>query len=199
MIHTDAYSLRIVFLTPVLGSQPTVDIATEHIARRVGLRLEEDEQALLPDLLERGTTVFHRLPDGTPALMSYHILGFLKEAGRVLNGKAGDGVRNLRYKVSANVTVSPRILPLNLPQGGGLDYLERPLRADTPTGPRVVVARSELVPAGTRLTCGLEVIRSEITQEVLQDLLDYGYTHGLGQWRSSGAFGTFRYELRQEA
>lgn len=198
MIHTDAYSLRIVFLTPVLGSQPTVDIATEHIARRAGLRLEEDEQALLPDLLERGTTVFHRLPDGCPALMSYHILGFLKEAGRVLNGKAGGGVRNLRYKVSANVNVSPRIIPLHLPEGEVLDYLERPLRAEGALGPRVVVARSELAPAGSWLSCGLEVIRSEITQEVLRDLLDYGYNHGLGQWRSSGAYGTFRYELEVE-
>src|SRR5690606_17377877 len=105
---------------------------------------------------------------------------------------------NLRYKVSANVNVSPRIIPLHLPEGEVLDYLERPLRAEGALGPRVVVARSELAPAGSWLSCGLEVIRSEITQEVLRDLLDYGYNHGLGQWRSSGAYGTFRYELEVE-
>jgi hypothetical protein len=197
MIPTDTYSLRLTLLTPLLGSQPTVDVATEHIARKAGIELDEEERLLLPDLLEKGTTVFHRLPGG-PALMNYHILGFLKEAGRVLNGKAGGGVRNLRYKVSAYISVSPRVLPLHLPAGESLDYLERPLRADTPTGARVVVARSELAPEGTWLECGLEVIRSDLTLEVLQDLLDYGYNHGLGQWRSSGAYGTFRYELHKE-
>ena len=58
--------------------------------------------------------------------------------------------------------------------------------------------RSELAPEATWFEAGLEVIHSEISQEFLCDLLDYGFSHGLGQWRSSGAFGTFRYQLDKE-
>ena len=75
---------------------------------------------------------------------------------------------------------------------------EHSTRADSPRGPRVAIARSEIAPEGTWLTCGLEVIESEITQEVLETLLDYGYSRGLGQWRNSVAFGNFRYELTPE-
>jgi hypothetical protein len=199
MLTTDTYRLKIIFTAPLLGSQPTYDIAPEYIARRNNIVIDEEEAALLPDLLERGTTVFHRLPAGGPALMNYHVMGFFKEAARALNGKVTGGVRNLRYKVSAYIIVSPRILPLHLPAGALVDYFERPLRAETATGSRVAIARSEEVPEATWFEAGLEVIRSEIGEEVLRDLLDYGFSHGFGQWRTSGFFGTFRYELDKEA
>jgi hypothetical protein len=197
-MKTDSYRLNVTFLTPVLGSQPTREIATEFIAKKNGFEaLPEGEAELLPDALERGTTVFHRLPDGRPALMAYHLLGFLKEAGKVQNGKVSGGVKNLRAKVSQSVFISPRFLPLNVP-AEEIDYLERPLRAETAQGPRVALARSEMLPEGTSFTCGLEVLCGEITEDVLRDLLDYGYFRGLGQWRNSGSYGTFRYELIRE-
>ena len=208
MIATTTYRLKLTFTAPLLGSQPSRELVTEYIAKRHGIELDDEERLLLPDLLERETTIFHRQTDGSPLLLNYHVLGFLKEAGKVLNGKAGagrgvergpaSGVRNLRWKVSAYVSVSPRLIPLRLPDGEQLDYFERPLRAETARGPRVAIARSEMAPTGTWIECGLEVISSEISQDVLLDLLDYGWSHGLGQWRSSGAFGTFRYELDQE-
>jgi hypothetical protein len=76
-----------------------------------GVVIDEEEAALLPDLLERGTTVFHRLPGGDPALMNYHVMGFFKEAAKALNGKVTGGVRNLRYMVSAYITVTPASCP----------------------------------------------------------------------------------------
>lgn len=198
-MKTDTYKLKVIFLTPVLGSQPTRDVATEFLAKKNGFTtLPEDEIELLPDALERGTTVFHRLPDGSPCVMNYHLLGFLKEAGKVQNGRVTGGVKALRSKVSSNVFVSPRFLQLHVPEGGGVDYLERPLRAETAQGPRVALARSEQLPEGTWFTAGLEILQGEISEDVLRDLLDYGYFRGLGQWRNSGAYGTFRYELVKE-
>lgn len=198
-MKTEAYKLKIFFLTPVLGSQPTRDIASEYLAKKAGFEaLPEDEIEMLPDALERGTTVFHRGKDGHPMLANYHLLGFLKESGKVQNGKLTGGVKNLRAKVSQQVFISPRFLPLTLPNGGEIDYLERPLRAETAMGPRVALARSEMLPEGTTLECHIEVMPGEITEAALRDLLDYGFYRGLGQWRNSGSYGTFRYELTRE-
>lgn len=199
-MNTETYRLKVTFLTPVLGSQPTREIATEFIAKKNGFdTLPEDEVEMLPDALEKGTTVFHRMPDGGPAMMNYHVLGFFKESGQVQNGEVPGKVKNLRSKVSKRVFVTPRKLPLVLPDGSEIEYLERPLRAETMQGPRVALARSEMLPEGTSFTCGLTVMSGEITEDVLRELLDYGYFRGFGQWRTSGSFGTFRYELEKEA
>ena len=96
------------------------------------------------------------------------------------------------------VTVTPRIIPLQLPDGELVDYFERPLRVDGMHGSRVTIARSEMVPAGTWFSAGLEVIQSEISKEVIEDLLSYGFSRGLGQFRGSGAFGTFSATLEAE-
>ena len=96
------------------------------------------------------------------------------------------------------VTVTPRIIPLQLPAGEMVDFFERPLLVDGMYGSRVTIARSEMVPAGTWFTARLEVIKSEITKEVIEDLLSYGFSRGLGQFRGSGAFGTFNALLEAE-
>lgn len=202
-METTIYKLHVEFLTPVLGSQPTAEIATEFIAKKAGIKLPEDEEKYLPDELERGTTVFHRLPNDGPALFNYQVLGFLKEAGRVLNGKIGrskngEGLKSLRSKIGSQVFVSPRVIPLEIPDDGEMDYLERPLRASGPMGERVALARSEILPEGTTFTAYIEVLNGEISEAVLRELLDYGYYRGIGQWRNSGAYGTFRYTLTKE-
>ena len=200
-MNVDTYKLKVIFLQPVLGSQPTKDIASEFLAHRSGFDIPEDELETLPDVLERGTTIFHRdAKTGEPLLYDYHLKGFLKEAGRVMNGKVTGKVKNLRSKVDSLVFVSPRRIPL-MPSNGNshhdMDYLERPLRAETARGPRVALARSEMLQEGTWFTCGLTVLPGEIDEEVLRDLLDYGFYKGLGQWRNGG-WGSFRYELVEE-
>lgn len=195
-MKTDAYKLEVIFLTPVLGSQPSdPNIASKFIAKRAGFERPEDEEQFLPEALEKGTTVFYRYGQDQPALMNYQVLGFLKESGKVQNGRNAGGVKALRSKVGSGIFVHPRVIPLHLPEGGLMEYLERPLRIDTAKGQLVSLARSEMLPAGTSFTCYLEVLRGEISQDVLVDLLDYGFYRGLGQWRNSGAFGTFRYVL----
>lgn len=190
-----AYELEITFLTEVLGSQSTKEVAKEHIARRSGVELAEDEELSLPEQLERGTTVFYKYPnEDTPAIRDYQLKGFLKNAGRVLSGKGGLP-KNLSSKVNNLVFISPRWMRVELPEGAEMDYLERPILANTAQGPRVALARSETLPIGTKFKCSIEVFPSEITENVLRELLDYGFYYGLLQWRNGG-FGKFRYTLK---
>lgn len=200
-METQNYKLRIICLEPLLGSQPSRDVATEYIAKKNGFEeLPTDEQETLPDALERGTTVFNKNSAGRPVLMDYQFKGFLKEAARVLNGSDAVGkLKNLRSKVDNQLFVFPRMIPLTIPEkSDGIDYLERPLRAETAQGPRVALARSEMLPAGTEFELMLSVIPGSISESVIRELLDYGYFKGVGQWRN-GSYGRFRYELTAEA
>ncbi len=198
-METQTYKLKVTFIEPILGSQPTRDVASEFIAGKAGIELPADEAATLPEALERGTTVFHKDANGNPLIFNYVVKGFLKAAAKVLNGRSGMP-RNLKSKVDDTVFVTPRNIELRNDTGDlkeQIDFLERPLRAETAEGPRIALARSEMLPAGVSFECGLEVIKGEITEAVLTELLDYGYHKGIGQWRNGG-YGSFRYELTSE-
>lgn len=192
------YKLTVEFTTPVLGSQPGRDTpASDYVranqAKRLGEELPDDEAA--PDV-EKGTTGFYRMPgdDSAPCMMDYQVKGLLKESGLFQNGARG--VKNLRSKVASAVFVSPRHIPLVTPNGEGLTYNERPLRAMTMQGPRTSLARSEQLPEGTRFECELTVLNNVISEDLLRDLLDYGAFQGYGQWRSGGN-GSMTYTLEK--
>ncbi len=187
--------LTVMFITPVLGAQPTVAVASEYLAKNFvegGGTLPDDEAETLPEMLERGTTVFHKDADGTPLFFDYQIKGFLKEAGRIFNGL--QDVKALRSKIDNLVFVTPRRIRLIVPEGKTIEFLERPLRAETAQGPRVALARSEQLPEDTTFECDLEVYKGPVTSDILRDLLSYGEKKGLGQWRNGG-FGRFLFEL----
>lgn len=193
-MNISVYQLKVTFLTPVLGTQPQKDVASEYLGEKVGVRADELET--LPELLEKGTTVFHRLPDThEPLYYDFHVLGLLKEAGQAFNGKEGLP-KNLRSKVATYAFVRPRRIMLRLPDGAPLngEYEERPLRAQTQQGPRTALARSEKLPEGTSFTCEVGLLPSDVTEKVLRELLDYGIVKGFGQWRGGG-WGRFTYEL----
>jgi len=206
-METATYRLKVILETELLGSQTTRKIATEFLAKKSGFEIPDDEIESLPEALERATTVFHRDEKGEPVLWDYQIKGFLKESARLLSGH--DGLpKNLRAKVGNYLFISPRCVALIAPDGDGqpcselIDVLERPLRAQTALGERVAIASSELLPAGVWFGCGLTVIlagkaEDQVTEEVLRQLLDYGFWKGLLQWRSGG-YGRFRYELVRE-
>jgi hypothetical protein len=186
------YHVRINFITPLLGTQPTLDVASEYIGSKYvnnGGILPDDELGTLSENVERGTTVFHKI-DGMPILYDYQVKGFLKEAGKVFNGL--DGVKALRSKIDSLVFIEPRQIMLHLPEGSGITYLERPLRAETAQGPRVALARSEKLEAGTWFEMVLMVYVSAISGELLRGLLTYGADKGIGQWRNGG-WGRFEF------
>jgi hypothetical protein len=206
MIHSKKYLLKIEFTSPILGSQPGKNTpASDYLRSKVARDRPEldiaDETGTLPEELVKGTTMFHRDPAGKPAYLNYHVKGMLKNSGEVLNGL--EGYKAMRSKIDNCVYVSPRVLPID----GVLSEapLERPLRAMTAQGPRVSLARSELIEAGAKIECIIECVQTAkftLTADLLRDLLDYGSKAGMGQWRNSGQYGQFSYiltELVEEA
>jgi len=169
----------------------------------------EDEAAALPDPreeYERTVTVFPRADDGRPFLHDYQIKGFFKDAASMLGRTRTEPSADLRaFKkvIDGLVFVTPRRLPLALPEGGEVQILERPLRASTAQGERVALAASESVPPGTTLAFDLTWFDLKKPKngsaidlgELLEDWLQYGRLRGLGQWRNSGK-GRFAYAIK---
>ncbi len=89
------------------------------------------------------------------------------------------------------ITVFPREIPYDL-HGMKLDFCERPLRAQTPMGERVSIAKSESVPAGSTAEFEIQCLDPKL-EDMVRECLDYGVLRGLGQWRNSGK-GRFEWE-----
>ena len=68
----------------------------------------------------------------------------------------------------------------------------------TAQGPRVSLAKSEVVPAGAKLSFTLKVMDdSPLDKKTLKKLLSYGECSGLGQWRNAG-YGSFTFNLSEK-
>jgi hypothetical protein len=188
------YKVRVTFLTPVLGAQPTKDVATEYLGSKFvdnGGVIPEEELESLPETIEKGTTVFHKI-DGLPVFWDYQIKGFLKEAGRTFNGL--QNVKALRSKIDNFVFVKPRKIEINMSEGSEIEFLERPLRAETAQGPRVALARSEMIKEGAWLEFYIEIFKGQVTDDIIRELMTYGEYKGIGQWRNGG-YGRFTFEF----
>ena len=80
------------------------------------------------------------------------------------------------------------------------DQLERPLRADTPKGPRVSLTASERIELPWSMEFEVTLFPNEATAkskalswENIEDALDFGRFSGIGQWHNGGN-GTFMWE-----
>lgn len=194
----EKFKLKITFTESLLGSQPGSDTpARDFLQRRaterVGQEAVADEAQTFPENMDRGTTGFHRGEDGEPMIFNYHVKGALKEAASVLNGLGNN--KNLRGKIESTVYVSPRRIKLHGEMG---DPLERPLRAMTMQGPRTSLARSETMRPGTWFECEIELLNTpKFTpdENMLRKLVDHCKRLGFGQWRNSGVYGQYDYEL----
>lgn len=192
-------------LTPMLGAvakDPAV--WTKHVV--------EKQKALHPEakidpVAEEGTipepeqdvtgwTGFHTDPDtGELFLYEYVVKGFLKHAGNTMKDMVG--VKNLRSKLNDFVFVSPRRILLGTTEPDGV--LERPLRAQTARGPRVALAKSDLLNEGLTLSFVLTILpHKEVNEAVIVELLKYGELSGLGQFRNGG-YGRFEVLSIEEA
>jgi hypothetical protein len=171
---------------------------------------EEDEAANVIKAEEKGWTGMMKDENGL-YLYSYLIRGFLKSAGEALapqlstmKAKKGakvaeDGteppktkepLKAIRSKIDKFVFVTPRRIYLGVMEPAGV--VERPLRCMTMQGPRVTLARSDYVNAGTQLTFYITLFKNkEITWEMIDQLFEYGEFQGLGQFRS-GSYGQFK-------
>ncbi len=197
---------KIKFIEPLLGSQPgNKTPASDFVQKKMADAITKDggdasallteEAQTLPEALEKGTTVFH-LVDGQPILYNYQVKGMLKEAAEKMNGL--DGVKNLRNKLQAYVYIEPRRIPIKYK--GEIQVFERPLRGMTMQGPRISLARSEMIPAGAQCEFTIRVIeqpteKAKIDIALVKKLFEFAQNLGLGQWRGSNLYGQFEYEL----
>jgi len=191
----DIYRVRITFVEPLLGTAPK---DRELYARYVASKAPDPsgEAETVEEVEEKGWTGFHQ-EGGKPFIYDYVIKGFFKDACGMLRRAPGTLSERLKaYKkvIDGLVFVRPRRIFLDL-NGQEMGVLERPLRASTPQGERVALARSDAAPPGTRIEFDV-VVLGVVTEDLLREWLDYGRRRGLGQWRNGG-YGAFEYELER--
>ena len=88
------------------------------------------------------------------------------------------------------VFVNPRQILLDL--AGKLEWLERPLRAQTAQGERIALARSETAPVGSKIVIEIQLLDPNL-DGCVKSWLDYGKLRGLGQWRNA-SYGRFTWK-----
>jgi hypothetical protein len=207
--------IKLTFLEPILGTAPknkevySSYVQTKQVekASKTGIEVAQEmldeELSTLPEnengLEEKGWTTFHAI-DGKPFIYDYLMTGFFKAACSVLRkDKSTQSAKVTAFNkvIDGMVFPSPRHLFLNIPEGEEMGVLERPLRAQTPQGERIALAKSDTCPAGTTIEVTLTIIGTTVTDKLLDEWLSYGKFRGLGQWRNAG-FGKFSYEYLVE-
>lgn len=186
---------------------PLDEEAKQFIAKGDLSQLKETVASVAP----KGTTVFFwNRERNLPMIGNHMVLGFLKEAAvvasRTISGKKKNGVLPDSASFAHSIiNTQVRVLEeficfdrdIKRKEDGSAQYLVRSLRANGgATGPRVCLARSEVVPEGAKLAFHLGVVKnSPLTQEMIELYLGAGETIGFGQWRGSGSKGLFTYEI----
>lgn len=202
-------NVRIKFIEGILGTASNdKEIYSKFIASKSpDASTIEDEVAAVgvDEFVEKGTTVFPKLDDGTPFLYDYQIKGFFKDTCKMLSkltkkdpdtGKKGKAVNEsskiTAYKsvIDGLIFVQPRKIPFKYE--GDISICQRPLRASTAQGERIALASSEEIPAGAEIEFQVICMSDDHLKAVIE-WLEYGYFRGIGQWRNSSK-GRFCYE-----
>lgn len=182
--------VRLTFTDPMLGTNPGDDSLYSNFVSDNDFVDEET-------MIERATTTFKRMPDGAPALLSYHVRGFLKESIasiHKLDWSAISTIYAYKQKVESCMHILGSMIRLDLPEGEEVGILQRPLIATNAKGKMTTLACSEVVPEGT--TAEFQIFLMNKKDEVfLNEALAYGEFSGIGQWRGSGK-GRFTTEIK---
>lgn len=194
------YKVVMTFEEAVLGTAPlNKGLYSEFIASKAeNGEPTDDEIDSVPEAIEKGTTGFHRTPSGQPAIYNYVIKGVFKDAAGMLRrvpGTKSAGLTAYKKVIDGLAFVSPRLIPITLAQGTEVGILERPLRASTPQGERVALARSEMVDAGATIEFTLNLLDPKL-EPAVREWFDYGTLRGLGQWRNGG-YGCYSYTMTE--
>jgi hypothetical protein len=185
---------------PILGTVPkSKQIYSDYIATKNPDGVDESEVVDVKEAEEKCWTGFMEDEEGI-YLADYLVKGFLKYAGNVL--KEALNIQALKSKVNDFVFVSPRKIrflnSVSIPVKSADGVLERPLRAHTPMGERVALARSDIVNPGRQISFTLTLLPHKLVKvSTIKSLLDYGQFQGLGQWRNAGK-GRFKVILFEE-
>jgi hypothetical protein len=199
---TEKYRVRVEFTEDILGTAPADDeVYDTYIGNKIRAEnpaAADEELETLPDVPNKAKTTFHRDQDGTPFLYNYVVKGYFKDVCGVLRRTPGTLSNKIRaYKKIVDGMIFPYPRRVHLTVNGEMYELQRPLRGETPQGPRVALACSDTIPAGSTMEFDLEVLaNSEVTEDLLREWLSYGHYRGFGQWRNAG-WGSFDYELEK--
>jgi len=187
----------------------------------MGMPLDEDARQLIvagklkdlklniKDVSTTGTTVFFWNPEKEcPMIGNHQIIGFLKEAAEAVarvspkkDGAVPNSARHACTLLNTQVRVYEEFINASNDvlrnNDGSPAFFVRSLRVKNTSQPRVCLARSEVLPAGTSITFHLGVRKkSALTEDILRMYFDEGQVIGFGQWRGSGSRGLFNYELK---
>ena len=210
------YQVHLTFTEPLLGSAPLDRKTYEtYILPKMPLSPPDEADERAAEELDtiahsngngmdsKGITGFHRTEDGKPFLYSYVIQGYFKDACGMLRRIPGKESAALKaYKTIIDGMVfpmgllknEPRKIVLNPPDADGeIVIFARSLRAETAQGPRVAIATSERMPAGTTCEFTIDSL-GVVTESLLREWFDYGIRRGIGCWRN-GSWGRFKYTL----
>jgi hypothetical protein len=184
------------------------------VEEMVGFELSEDQFEILKEgntkklkslketmkeLEDKGITCFLRNPETHKVCIGSHmILGFLKAAtesiSRTLPRKNGTIMNSCSYTTSIinqHINIYPDLIESSLDikrdDKWTPIYNQRSLRAMTAQGPRISLAKSEVLPKGSEFDFTLQIMDdSPIKKEHIEKMLSYGSLKGLGQWRNVG-------------
>lgn len=200
------YLIKITLTDEILGSSPSdPDIYKSYIATKADdkikvaaelealARIIDEDNEDESEFKANPITVFHRDKDGNPILYDYQVKGFCKNAAKAYYQVDTKPLRAYKTKIDNSVFILNREIPYELPEGGEIGLCTRPLRASTPQGERVAIAKSESLPAGTSATFIIATIDPTLCDHI-EKWLAYGMLNGLGQWHNSGK-GRFTFEV----
>ena len=180
----------------MLGTKPSsADVFSQFVASKKMDAIPKDEidaaeraEAEI-DGLEKSMTIFDRAEDGTtPIIWDYQVKGFFKDACgglRMVPGTKSSEIKAYKKVIDTCIFVMPRKIALQLPAGTAISTCSRPLRAQTMRGDRVALAKSESVPAGTKIDITVNLLDPRL-EKLIDEWIEYGQLRGLGQWRNSG-------------
>lgn len=190
--------VKVTFLEDVLGTAPNnSEIYSEFIASKAPdakTTQEEVESLGVDSVVEKTTTIFPKLEDGTPFFYDYQWKGYFKDSCGMLKrvtGTLSSKIKAYKKEIDGNIFIKERKVPIQV--NGNITICQRPLRASTAQGEMIALASSESIPAGS--TCEFTILcLTKDHVNVVLEWLDYGELRGTGQWRNSGK-GRFKYEI----
>ncbi len=191
-------NVEITLLEEILGTKPgNEELLKTYVAGKApdAKTLQQElEERDVDDVIEDKMTGFDK-QDGHPFIWDYQFKGFLKDSWKALKAMSGtecSKVKAYKQKIDGAIFLAPENRkvffenPDHTKVGlSQMDKCERPLRAQTMQGERVSIAKSETVPAGSRLVFTIIFFEPEL-EKCVRECLDYGFYRGLGQWRNSG-------------
>lgn len=199
--------VKVLLLEEMLGMCAAPDVHEKYIASKgpdASTLAEEIEALGEADVIKEKRTYFPRASDGSPIMWDYQMKGMFKDSCGMLRrvkGSHSSEITSYKKVIDGNIFVGPRQIKIDI-HGGEMSNCQRPLRADTAQGPRIALADSETVPAGSTLEFTITILEPPAKkgkpslEECVAEWLEYGELRGMGQWRNSGK-GIFTFEIVQ--